>query len=90
MAESFLIFFSIIAVLFVAFLVLVGIAHLADFIWAFIFLVIGGGLLVGGFMLLVKVGGPPGAFGIFMAILGGLICKRAISLFKEASERFGR
>jgi hypothetical protein len=37
MGESILIFFGIIAVLFVVFIVLVGIAHLADFIWAFIF-----------------------------------------------------
>jgi hypothetical protein len=54
------------------------------------FLAVGAGFLIGGIMLLVNVGGGPGAFGIFMAILGALIGKRAITLFKEASERFGR
>jgi hypothetical protein len=90
MAESFTIAFVIIGVIFLIFLVLVGIAHLADFIWAFIFLAIGGGLLFGGISLLVRVGGPPGAFGIFMALLGGLIAKRGITLFQEATEKFGR
>ena len=88
MAQSFFIFFVIAGVILLIFIGLVGIAYIADFIWPVIILMFGVGMLAGGVYLLVNVGGGPGAFGIFLILLGGYISKFAAGLLKEEIERF--
>ncbi len=70
MGESFLIFFGIIAGIALVLALIFGAVLLRNFIFAAITLAISAGIFYGGLSLLINVGGPPGAFGLFLMLPG--------------------
>ncbi|MDQ2920342.1 MAG: hypothetical protein M3R52_01815 [Acidobacteriota bacterium] len=73
MAESFIIFIAVVGSVVLIFVLVAAINEFFDVILGLLLLAIGIGLIIGGLTLLVRIGGALGAFGIFLALLGGLL-----------------